>query len=252
MPTYPTTVAACCFATSRRDSSEIYGLGGYLGDTTLPGYYRLCLKAVHDVGATQIIAPAATVPPGDSVTPSAWVENFGTQTEGFRVMMWIDSGYTDRQDVYVASGDSIQVDFSRWIAAQSGVHMAKCSTMLADDANDTNDACTRVFTVSAVAVKQPNSANAPKAFALDVPSPNPNRDAVTIRYALPKAADISLKLYDAAGKQRATLYQGHEAAGRYSATFDIRHSSFDITPGIYFVRLNSPGFEETRKFVMTP
>jgi hypothetical protein len=84
-----------------------------------------------------------------------------------------------------------------------------------------------------------------------VPSPNPSRDAVAIRYALPQAADISLKLYDAAGKLRAILDQGRKAGGEYSATLDIRDSKFDITSGIYFVRLNTPGFERTRKVVIT-
>jgi hypothetical protein len=247
MPTYPTTVSGC-FGTARASAHEIYGLGGQR-NSTLPGYYRLSPMAIHDAGVTQIVAPAAIVPPGDTVTPSAWVKNFGTQTEGLRVMMRIDSGYTDWQDVYVGLDDSTQVNFSPWRAAPSGTHTAKCSTMLADDENDSNDACTRVFTVSAVAVKQPTSTGAPRAFALDVSSPS--RKAVTIRYALPKAADISLKLYDAAGKQRAILDQGCKAAGEYSATFEIRDSRFDISPGFYFVRLNSPGFERTRKVVIS-
>jgi hypothetical protein len=251
MPTYPSSVAQCCLAAARASALEVYGLGGNLGDTTLPGYYRLCIKAVHDAGVTRIVDPAAVVPLGDTVTPSAWVENFGNQTEGFRVMMRIDSGYTNWQDVYVAPGDSARLNFSPWIAAQSGVHIAKCSTMLTDDANDTNDAGTKDFTVSAAAVKQPSPANSPRTFALDVPSPNPSRDEVTIRYALPQAADISLKLYDAAGKLRAILDQGRKPAGEYSATFDVRDSRFDITPGLYFVRLESPGFVRIRKVVVT-
>jgi hypothetical protein len=246
MPTYPTTVSGCC-GTARSTAHEIYGLAGELDNDTLPGYYRLSV-VFHDVGVTQILAPHAIVQPGDTVTPSAWVKNFGTRTEGFRVMMRIGSAYTNWQDVYIGSLDSTFVDFSPWLAAPSGTHAAKCSTMLADDENDTNDACTRVFTVSAVAVKQPSSANAPRAFALDVPSPS--REAVTIRYALPKAAEISLKLYDATGKLRSILDQGRKAAGEYSATFGIRHSGFVIASGIYFVRLNSPGFERTRKVVI--
>jgi hypothetical protein len=50
---------------------------------------------------------------------------------------------------------------------------------------------------------------------------------------------------------RAILAQRRKAAGEYSPTFDIRHSRFDITSGIYFVRLDSPGFERTRKVVIT-
>jgi hypothetical protein len=113
------------------------------------------------------------------------------------------------------------------------------------------DTLSGYFTVSTQGIEESNSGSKPRVFALDAPSPNPSRDAVTIRYALPKTADISLKLYDVTGKLRATLDQGRKAAGTYTATFDFRDSRFGIASGIYFVRLNSSGFERTRKVLIT-
>jgi len=151
LPTYPTTVCECCLGVARQNA-EIYGLAGLLGDTTLPGYYRLRLGAIHDVSALRIVAPAGDIPLGDTVTPSAWVRNTGTQTEAFQVAMRIDTGYTDRQNVNLHSGDSVQVDFSRWVATHNAVCTAKCSTMLADDGNHVNDTCSEVFNSGTVTI----------------------------------------------------------------------------------------------------
>jgi hypothetical protein len=149
MPTYPTSVYGCCLAATRDSANEIFGLAGQLGDTTLAGYYRLSIP-FHDVGVTGIVAPETLVRPGDTVTPSAWVKNFGVKPEGLRVMMRIDSGYTNLESVFVSPDESTQVNFSPWRATANGQHTAKCSTMLADDGNNGNDACIRVFQVGII------------------------------------------------------------------------------------------------------
>jgi hypothetical protein len=45
---------------------------------------------VHDVGVTEILAPTGTILEGASVTPTAVVENFGTETETFPVVFTFD------------------------------------------------------------------------------------------------------------------------------------------------------------------
>jgi len=141
------------------------------------------------------------------------------------------------------------VPFPSWNATP-GAYLAK--VFLLCQGRLCHDTVKQHFVVVKVGIAESNNGLLPREFALDIASPNPSRDAVTIHYALPKAADISLKLYDAAGKLRAVLDQGRKAAGEYSATFDARDSRFDITSGIYFVRLKSPGFERTRKVMVTP
>ncbi|NUO81770.1 T9SS type A sorting domain-containing protein, partial [candidate division KSB1 bacterium] len=69
----------------------------------------------------------------------------------------------------------------------------------------------------------------------------------TISYALPKAGVVTLKVYDALGREVAVLAQ-HEfkMAGTHQATFEAR----DLPSGQYFYRLEVDGFVVTKKMVL--
>jgi hypothetical protein len=88
-------------------------------------------------------------------------------------------------------------------------------------------------------------------IALEGPWPNPCRGVATISYALPQAGPVSIKLYDLTGRTVRTLVNAQHKPGRYSLSFGTRTSSFVIPSGVYFIRLTSPGFEKTRKAVIT-
>ena len=48
-----------------------------------------------------------------------------------------------------------------------------------------------------------------------------------------------------------TPAEGGPAAGKHTASFDIRNSSFVIPSGVYFIRLSSTNCRKTRKVVLT-
>ena len=88
--------------------------------------------------------------------------------------------------------------------------------------------------------------SAPKIFALEQNYPNPFNPSTTINYQLPVAEHVSLKIYDAIGREVATLVNEVKDAGYYSAQFDgARFSS-----GIYFARLSSSGKTQMRKLLL--
>ncbi len=88
--------------------------------------------------------------------------------------------------------------------------------------------------------------SAPKIFALEQNYPNPFNPSTTINYQLPVAKHVSLKIYDAIGREVATLVNEVKDAGYYSAQFDgARFSS-----GIYFARLSSSGKTQMRKLLL--
>ncbi len=83
-------------------------------------------------------------------------------------------------------------------------------------------------------------------------SPNPFRDRTQIRYALPTEGNVSLRVYDATGRTVRTLASGHQKAGSYSATWDSRDNRGRQVPrGVYFYRLDTPGFRSVKKAVVT-
>jgi hypothetical protein len=157
--------------------------------------------------------------------------------------------YADTQQTHINQGETLNIVFSIW-QVDTGQYLARLVAW--SDTYSLYDTLRRNITVVLpTGINEDARQSAPLTWALSEPSPSPSRDKVNISYALPQAADISLKLYDAAGKLRAILDQGRKAAGTYTATFDFRDSRFEIASGIYFARLDSPGFVQTRKVVIT-
>ncbi len=83
----------------------------------------------------------------------------------------------------------------------------------------------------------------PKEFALGQNYPNPFNPTTTIGYQLPANGRTTLKIYDAIGREVATLVSEVKEAGYYSVQFDGAH----LASGIYLYRLNAEGKSAVRK-----
>jgi hypothetical protein len=78
--------------------------------------------------------------------------------------------------------------------------------------------------------------------------PNPVNDFTTVRYALQEGSTVHLSLYDAKGRQVATLIAGKwQDAGRYETVLDAAR----LANGIYFYRLQTDRQQQTGKMVVT-
>jgi len=76
--------------------------------------------------------------------------------------------------------------------------------------------------------------------------PNPFNPVTTIRYSLPRAGEVKLTIFDALGREVQTLLNEKQQAGVYEAVFDA-----SIYPsGVYFYRLNSGSFTDTKKLLL--
>jgi hypothetical protein len=82
--------------------------------------------------------------------------------------------------------------------------------------------------------------------------PNPFRSHTQISYALPTAGNVSLRVYDVSGRTVRTLASGFHRAGSYSVSWDARDGRGRQVPyGVYFLRLDTPGFRAVKKAVVT-
>jgi len=77
-------------------------------------------------------------------------------------------------------------------------------------------------------------------------SPNPFNPTTVIRYELPVAAHVSLKVFDVRGRQVADLVSSHKAAGPH----EIRFSGNGLPSGIYFSRLQAGDVVATAKMML--
>jgi hypothetical protein len=88
--------------------------------------------------------------------------------------------------------------------------------------------------------------------SLSVCRPNPFQNHTQISYALPTAGNVSLRVYDVTGRTVRTLASGIQRAGSYSVSWDARDGRGRQVPyGVYFYRLDTPGFRAVKKAVVT-
>jgi photosystem II stability/assembly factor-like uncharacterized protein len=92
----------------------------------------------------------------------------------------------------------------------------------------------------------PNVAALPSAFVLEQNYPNPFNPTTTIRYTLPQASHVTLKVYDVMGREAATLVSEVKQPGTYS----VRWDASGVASGVYFDRLSTPSFVQTRKLLL--
>jgi hypothetical protein len=75
--------------------------------------------------------------------------------------------------------------------------------------------------------------------------PNPARQQVTVRFAVPSQQSVALQLYDLLGRQVQTSVQG-EAEGRQERQMDVS----ELPTGTYFLRLVAEGETRTQKLTV--
>jgi len=76
--------------------------------------------------------------------------------------------------------------------------------------------------------------------------PNPVNNRSTISYALPKASDVSIKLFSADGRLVKTVEQTRRAAGLYAKEL----STHELANGTYFLMLKTNQGKESRSLVV--
>lgn len=86
----------------------------------------------------------------------------------------------------------------------------------------------------------------PVDYALEQNYPNPFNPATTISYQIPASGQTTLKIFDLLGKEVATLVDSYQQAGRYQVMFNAKN----LSSGIYFYRLDSGNFSQTKKLIM--
>jgi|WetSurMetagenome_2_1015567.scaffolds.fasta_scaffold12799_3 hypothetical protein len=86
----------------------------------------------------------------------------------------------------------------------------------------------------------------PANFKLEQNYPNPFNPATKIRYQVPKGANVTLKIYDALGREVETLWNSIQNAGIYEINWDAKGYS----SGVYYCRMTSEGFSETKQIVL--
>lgn len=86
----------------------------------------------------------------------------------------------------------------------------------------------------------------PEKFDLSQNYPNPFNPSTVIRYQIPEASYVSLRIYDVLGREVATLVDEAKDAGYYEAVFDAS----SLSSGMYFYRMQAGEFVSVKKLMV--
>lgn len=86
----------------------------------------------------------------------------------------------------------------------------------------------------------------PKKFALYQNYPNPFNPITTIRYDVPKLAQVSIKVYDIVGREVAQLVNTQQSPGTYSVVWDAAN----YASGLYYYRIEAADFVSVKKLIL--
>jgi len=86
----------------------------------------------------------------------------------------------------------------------------------------------------------------PNEFYLYQNYPNPFNPSTTIRWQQPETSFVTLRIYDALGRESTTLVNEELSAGKHKIIFNAS----SLSSGIYFYQLQAGEFIETKKMIL--
>ncbi len=90
------------------------------------------------------------------------------------------------------------------------------------------------------------SSSIPNEYFLSQNYPNPFNPVTAIKYSIPNEGFVSLKIYNVLGSEVATLVNEFKNAGSYNVSFNAEN----LSSGVYYYKLKSGTFVETRKMIL--
>jgi len=97
---------------------------------------------------------------------------------------------------------------------------------------------------TAITSNEPNFVST--SYSLAQNFPNPFNPITKIQFNLPKASNVKLTVFDAVGKEVSVLLGENMEAGVHSAIWD----GMNFSSGVYYYRLETGDFTETRKMIL--
>ena len=117
--------------------------------------------------------------------------------------------------------------------------------LTAVDVHDNESPVATLLPSGALAVE---SGALPRELSFARPEPNPAGGATTLRYAPPRAASVTLAIFDAAGRRVRVLVDGVSTAGKHAQAWDLRdEGGRAVGAGLYIARLDAEDRTLTRR-----
>jgi hypothetical protein len=86
----------------------------------------------------------------------------------------------------------------------------------------------------------------PDSYSLEQNYPNPFNPTTNIRFSVPEAGLVTVKVFNVLGQEVATLVNELKNSGTYNVDFNAA----SLTSGVYFYSINTPNFNSTKKMIL--
>jgi flagellar hook assembly protein FlgD len=81
--------------------------------------------------------------------------------------------------------------------------------------------------------------------------PNPFNPKTTIKFSLANQGQVTIEIFDVAGRRVRTLVDDVRGAGAHQAVWDGQNDSgHAVASGLYFARMETKGFSATEKLTL--
>ncbi len=108
-----------------------------------------------------------------------------------------------------------------------------------------------IITVTNTAVRDVNESQRPESYSLSQNYPNPFNANTQISFALPQSGKTKLEIFNILGQRVNILADEYMAAGYKTVNWDGRDvKGMEVPSGVYFYRLRSEGFLQTKKMLL--
>jgi photosystem II stability/assembly factor-like uncharacterized protein len=157
-------------------------------------------------------------------------------------------------DSIIIAGTSYGVFYTNdngtnWIQRNQGLGNVPVSSILVNNGYvyvGTNDNSVWKRPLSEVVGIQNFSTEIPSKYSLSQNYPNPFNPVTKVKFSILNAGNVKITVYNVQGREVQTLVNESLKPGTYEASFD----GSQITSGVYFYKLITDGFTETKKMVL--
>ena len=180
-------------------------------------------------------------------TVAYWPQDWGGAGVG---LVWMKGALSDGRWVWFHDGSSLGV-----LTTINLDELQKTGVIILTNANPVNvDAIVSIqntlFTIGdTLTVSVPPTKDGPglpSHHALSQNYPNPFNPTTTIRYAVPARSHVTLAVFNALGQKVAELVNAEKQAGSYDVTFNAS----GLASGVYFYRIQTGSFVQTKKLLL--
>ncbi len=150
--------------------------------------------------------------------------------------------YSYNEAGYVLTGNALVWDNGSWVQGDGGFKLTSPPDSLVQlwIANYVYGYYTDV-----TAVGDNNHLNE-LGYSLSENYPNPFNPSTTIEYSLPEYSSVAIKIFDILGKEIEILVSEEKSKGNYKFIWNAK----GLPSGVYFCRMQSGGYVQTRKMIL--